>query len=81
VGVTAAAAVGTAMTADTVEGTAADITPEGLPLLTTEVVEVAAVVVEGTTGRDQDPTHHVVIELKVQNPKSFHGRQDSYSYY
>jgi len=80
--VTAEAAVAdTVTTADTVEGTAVDTTPEGLLLLTIEVVVVAAAVAEGTTGRDRDPTHHVVIELKVQSPKSFHGRQDSYSYY
>jgi len=74
-----AAAAGIAMTAVTEEGTAVDTTPEGPPLLTTEVG--AAVVAEGTTGRDRGPTLHVVIELKVQSPKSFHGRQDSYSYY
>jgi len=80
--VTAEAAVAdTVTTADTVEGTAVDTTPEGLLLLTIEVVVAAAAVAEGTTGRDRDPTHHVVIELKVQSPKSFHGRQDSYSYY
>jgi len=81
--VTAEVAVAdTVTTADTVEGTAVVTTPEGLLLLTIEVVVVAAAAVaEGTTGRDRDPTHHVVIELKVQSPKSFHGRQDSYSYY
>jgi len=81
VGTAEAAVADTVTTADTVEGTAVDTTPEGLLLLTIEVVVAAAAVAEGTTGRDRDPTHHVVIELKVQSPKSFHGRQDSYSYY
>jgi len=75
-----AAAAGIAMTAVTEEGTAVDITPEGPPLLTTEV-GAAVVAIEVATGRDRGPTLHVVIELKVQSPKSFHGRQDSYSYY
>merc|ERR1712115_588436 len=57
--VTAEVAVAdTVTTADTVEGTGVDTTPEGLLLLTIEVVVVAAVA-EGTTGRDRDPTHHV----------------------
>merc|ERR1719403_65969 len=49
----------TVTTADTVEGTAADTTPEGPLLLTIEVVVVAVAAAEGTTGRDRDPTHHV----------------------
>jgi len=81
VAVTAEAAVAdTVTTADTVEGTAVDTTPEGPPLLTTEV-GAAVDAIEVATGRDRGPTLHVVIELKVQSPKSFHGRQDSYSYY
>lgn len=52
----------TVTTADTVEGTAVDTTPEGLLLLTIEVV-VAAAVAEGTTGRDRDPTHHVLFKI------------------
>jgi len=54
-----AAVADTVTTADTVEGTAVDTTPEGLLLLTIEVVVAAAAVAEGTTGRDRDPTHHV----------------------
>jgi len=57
--VTAEAAVAdTVTTAVTEEGTAVDITPEGPPLLTTEV-GAAVVAIEVATGRDRGPTLHV----------------------
>merc|ERR1719325_345608 len=46
------------MTAVTEEGTAVDITPEGPPLLTTEV-GAAVVAIEVATGRGRGPTLHV----------------------
>merc|ERR1719175_228139 len=62
-----AGAAGIAMTAVTEGGTAVDTTPEGPPLLTTEV-GAAVDAIEVATGRDRGPTLHVVIELKVQSP-------------